>query len=198
MSDDLNPKAEEIDRRKQEREELLTRLRDVTQQRDDLISQVEAMALQVDESTREIDDALLEAQRNAKKAVVGERHAEQEAAHASELSRLLEEERRRTAEIAAEFSRFRDTVARAPVEDPWGVLWRSLSQIASNCVAWLRGKIPTDSALLPWFDRAIEVAVKAARLAVLGAKIFIDFARPHAIALWKRLKNEIARLTSKS
>lgn len=175
------------------REELLALLRDVTEQRDRLLSQYESMALQVDESVREIAADVWDAQQSEKKAEASERHAEQEATHASELSRQLNEERRKRAEIAAEFARFRDAVERAPVEEPWGVLWRAISQIVSDWVAWARAKIPPDSAFLPWFDRAVELAKALSRLAFRGAKALFEWAKPRLIDLWKRLTSERRR-----
>ncbi|MGD9541362.1 hypothetical protein [Methylocystis sp.] len=173
------------------REELLALLRDVTEQRDNLLTKYEAMALQVDESVREIAADVLIAQRSEKKAEASERHAEQEATHASELSRQLDEERRKESEIAAEFARFRDAVARAPVEDPWGVLGRAASQIGNDWVAWARAKIPPDSWFLPWFDRAVELVKTVSRLAFKSAKALFEWARPHVIDLWKRLKSKL-------
>lgn len=197
MSDDLVPKSTAVNYEKLEREELLALLRDVTEQRDRMLSQYEAMAFQVDESTREIDDALLDAQHNAKRAEVCEHRAEQEAEQIEELSRQLDEERRKRAEIAAEFARFRDAVEHAPVEDPWGVLWRAISQIVSGWVAWGRAKIPPESPLLPWFDRVVELAKTVGRFAFKWGKAFFDGAKPHVIALWKWLKSEVARRMNK-
>jgi hypothetical protein len=194
LSDDLIPKAAaDVEHEKLGREELLALLRDVTEQRDKVLSQYEAMALQVDESTREIDDALLDAQHNAKKAECSEHRAEQETARANELSRQLDEERRKRAEVAAEFASFRDAVQHAPVEDPWRVLWRAVSQIVSDWIGWVRAKFPPDSPLLPWFDRAVELAKTAACLAVKWGKVLFEWAKPRVIDLWKLLKSEVAR-----
>jgi hypothetical protein len=181
----------DIEHEKLDREELLALLRDVTEQRDNLLTKYEAMALQVDESVREIATDVLIAQRSEKKAEASERHAEEEATHAMELSRQLDEERRKRAEVAAEFARFRDAVARAPVEDPWGVLWRAASQIGNDWVAWARAKIPPDSWFLPWFDRAVELVKTVSRLAFKSAKALFEWARPHVIDLWKRLKSKL-------
>lgn len=198
MSDNPILKAgADLEHEKQGREELLALLRNVTEQRDKLLSQYEGMALQVDESSREIAADLLEAQRNAKKAEASERHAEEEEAHANELSRELDEERRKSAEIAAEFARFREAAEHAPVEDPWGQLWRAMSQIVSDWVAWARAKIPPDSALLPWFDRAVELTKTAIRLALKWGKAFFEWAKPRVVDLWKWLKSEVARRMSK-
>lgn len=198
LSDNLLPKAAAgVEHEKLGREELLVLLRDVTEQRDKVLSQYEAMALQVDESTREIDDALLDAEHNAKKAEDSEHRAEQEAARANELLRQLDEERRRSAEIAAEFARFRDAVEHAPVEHPWGVLWRAVAQILSDWVAWARAKIPPESSLLPWFDRAIDLAKAAGRLALKCGKALFEWAKPRVLDLWKWLKSEVARRMSK-
>jgi len=162
------------------------------------------MAFQVDESTREIDDAQLDARRAARKAAGSLRHAEEEAAQVAELQRRLDEERRARATLAQEFARYRDAVANAPVKDPWGQLWRSISQIAGDAVAWTRSKIPSDSRFLPWFDKAVDFAAATGRLAFEWSLAFyrwarpraVDFyewARPRAIELWKRVKNEIER-----
>ncbi len=183
----------DIEHDKLSREELLALLRDVTEQRDNLASQYEAMTLQVDESVREIAADELDARQSANKAEASEHRAEQEAAHVAELSSQLDEERRKRAEIADEFTRFREAAARAPVEDPWGVLWRAASQIVSDWVAWTRAKIPPDSAFLPWFDRAVDLVKALSRLAFKGAKALFDWARPHVIDLWNRLTSERRR-----
>ncbi|WP_442756166.1 hypothetical protein ACNHKD_05990 [Methylocystis sp. JAN1] len=179
------------------RKELLALLREVTEQRDQVLSQFEAMALQTDESAREVAEAQLEEHHEAERAKDSERHAEQEAAHAKELSSQLEEERRKSAAIAAEFARFRDAVERAPVEDPWSVLGRAALQIVSDWVAWARAKIPPDSPLLPWFDRAVELAKTAGGLLSTCGKAFFEWAKPHAVALWRWLKSETARRMNK-
>jgi hypothetical protein len=198
LSNDRAPRtASDVDYEKLKREELVALLHDVTEQRDEVLSRYEAMAFQVDESTREIDDAMLDAQHNAQKAEDGEHRAERESARANELSRQLDEERRKRAEIAAEFARFRDATKRAPVEDPWGALWRAVSQIVSDWVAWARAKIPPGSPLLPWFDRAVEFAKTAGRLALKWGKSFFEWAKPRVIDLWKWLKSEVARRMSK-
>ncbi|MFO1125525.1 MAG: hypothetical protein U1E25_09750 [Methylocystis sp.] len=183
----------DIEREKLNREELLALLHDVTEQRDNLLSQYEAMALQVDESVREIAADVLDAQQSEKKAVASERHAAQEATHAAELSRQLDDERRKRAEIAAEFARFREAVEHAPVQDPWGVLWRAVSQIVSDWVGWARAKFPPDSSLLPWFDRAIALAKAVGRSAISVGKALFEWAKPRIIELWRKLKSEARR-----
>ena len=198
LSDDLIPKAAaDVEHEKLGREELLALLRDVTEQRDKVLSRYEAMAFQLDESVREIDYCLLDAQRNAKNAEERGHRVEQEAAHINELSRQLDEERRKRTEIAAEFARFRDAMEHAPVEDPWGVLWRAVSQIVSDWVTWLRAKIPPNSPLLSWFDRAVGLAKTAGRLAWKWGKAFVEWVKPRVIDLWKWFKSEVARRMSK-
>ena len=157
LTNDFTPKAStDIERENLTREELLALLRDVTEQRDRVLFQFEAMALQTDRVLREVAEAQLDEHYEAKRAEDSERHAEQEAAHAKELSRQLDEERRKSAAIAAEFASFRDAMERASVGGPWSVLGRAALQIVSNWVAWMRAKIPPDSPLLPWFDRAVS------------------------------------------
>jgi hypothetical protein len=182
------PQAVDADYEKMGRDALIALLRSVMEQRDDVLSKYEAMAFQVDESTREIDDAALDARRNAKKAEYSEHHAEAEATHASELQRLLDEERRKSAAIAADFARLRAATTKPPVEDPWGQLGRAASQILSDGLAWTRAKIPPDSRLLPWFDKTVEGGEKAGRFAWKMSRDFYGWAEPRAIEAFERAK----------
>ena len=195
MSDDSLPKAAD-DAKRRERYDLLARLRDVTRQRDELLTQYEAMAFQVDESTKDVDGALLEARANAKRAQECEILEEREAAQIKELAGQLEAERGKSAEIAAEFARHRQGVAQklaehAQREDPWSLLCFAVSQILSQAVAWLRAKIPADSALLPWFDRLIDFLEATGRLAWRWGKSAFDWAKPRLLELWTRLIAEL-------
>ncbi|CAN2535754.1 hypothetical+protein [Methylocapsa aurea] len=186
------------------RDALVSLLRSVIEQRDDVLSKYEAMAVQVDESTREIDDAQLEARRNAQKADGDARKAQEVERRAADLQRRLDEESRAKAALAQEFARYRDKVASIRVDDPWDQLWRAVSQIVSDAVAWARAKIPADSQFLPWFDKGVDFAKATGRLAREWGLAFYDWARPHAIGfyewgkpraidLWKKAKNEIER-----
>jgi hypothetical protein len=198
LSNDFAPKASEgIEHENLSRKELLALLRDVTEQRDRVLFQFEAMALQTDESSREVAEAQLDERYEAKRAEDSERHAEQEAAQAKELSRQLEEERRKSAAIAAEFARFRDAMERTPVEDPWSILGRAALQIVSNWAAWMRAKIPPDSPLLPWYDRAVELAKTTGDLLFRCGKAFFKWAKPRAVDSWLWLKSEFARRVKK-
>jgi hypothetical protein len=198
LSNDFAPKVSaDIEHESLSRKELLALLRDVTEQRDRVLFQFEAMALQTDESAREVAEAQQDEHYEAKRAEESERHAEQEVAHAKELLRQLDEERRKSAAIAAEFARFRDVMERAPVEDPWSVLGRAALQIVSNWVAWVRARIPPNSPLLPWFDRAVELAKTTGSLLFRWGKAFFEWAKPRAIDSWRWLKSEAARRMNK-
>jgi len=140
----------------------------------------------------------IDARANAKRAQECEVLERREAAQIAELTRQLDEERRKSAEIAAEFSRYRDSVAQklaehARREDPWTLLAQAISQILSQWVAWLRAKIPAESAFLPWFDRAVEFAKLTGELAWKSAKALFEWGKPHACELWSRLKGEVAQ-----
>ena len=206
MSDENVPNADTADAN---RAQCLALLRDVTAQRDKLLAQYEAMSLQVDESVREIDEDILEMRQAAEKAEVSERRAAEATARANDLARQLEDERRDNATVAAEFARFRReaeqrqaaaerALALQPSEaSPVAMLWRAITLIACDAVAWTRAKIPPDSPLLPWFDRAIEYATKAGRLAWKSACALIEWATPRVIDLWKWAKSEVAKRASK-
>jgi len=204
LSDENVPNADDV-----KRESLRALLRDVTAQRDKLLAEYEAMALQVDESAREIDEDILQIRQYSGKAEASERRAEKETARADGLARQLDEERRDGATVTAEFARFRReaeqrqaaaerALALQPSEaSPVAMLWRAITLIACDAVAWTRAKIPPDSPLLPWFDRAIEYATKAGRLAWKCACAFIEWATPRVIDLWKWAKSEVAKRVSK-
>jgi len=204
LSDENVPNADDV-----KRESLRALLRDVTAQRDKLLAEYEAMALQVDESTREIDEDILQIRQCADKAEATERRAEKETARADDLARQLDEERRDGATVAQEFARFRlaaeqrqaaaeRALALQPSEaSPVAMLWRAITLIACDAVAWTRAKIPPDSPLLPWFDRAIEYATKAGRLAWQCANAFVVWATPRVIELWKWAKSEVAKRGNK-
>ena len=204
MSDENVPNADDV-----KRESLRALLRDVTAQRDKLLAEYEAMSLQVDESVREIDEDILQIRQCADKAEASERRAEKETARADDLARQLDEERRNSATVTNEFARFRReaeqrqaaaerALALQPSEaSPVAMLWRAITLIACDAVAWTRAKIPPDSPLLPWFDRAIEYATKAGRLAWKCARAFVEWATPRAIDLWKWAKSEVAKRGNK-
>ncbi|MGA8169253.1 MAG: hypothetical protein WB816_00210 [Methylocystis sp.] len=205
MSDEINAKSGAP----MGDDELRALLRDVTAHRDKLLSQYEAMALQVAESTREINDDLLQAQEAGKKAEASEQRATQEAARAAReaeratgLQRQLDEERRKSAGVAEEFARFRQESERTLAEhvsekNPRAMLWRAICLLTRDAVAWTRAKIPADSPVLPWFDRAVEGVTKAGCLAWKWANILVEWATPRVIDLWKRLKSEVAKRASK-
>jgi len=204
LSDENVPNADDV-----KRESLRALLRDVTAQRDKLLAEYEAMALQVDESAREIDEDILQIRQYSGKAEASERRAEKETARADDLARQLDEERRNSATVTNEFARFRReaeqrqaaaerALALQPSEaSPLAMLWRAITLIACDAVAWTRAKIPPDSPLLPWFDRAIEYATKAGRLAWKCACAFVEWATPRVIDLWKWAKSEVAKRVSK-
>jgi hypothetical protein len=205
LSDETVPNADDA-----RRESLRALLHDVTAQRDKLLAEYEAMALQVDESVREIDEDIVQMRHYAEKAETSERHAADETARANDLARQLDEERRNSATVAKEFARFRQAaeqrqaaakraLAEHPSEtNPRAMLSRAITLIACDAVAWTRAKIPPDSPLLPWFDRAIDVATKAGRLAWKYTRAFIEWATPRVIDLWKWAKSEVAKRVSKN
>ncbi|KAF2990134.1 hypothetical protein OGR47_11535 [Methylocystis sp. MJC1] len=198
LSDQPTPKAGfDLEHEKLGRDELLALLHDVTEQRDTVLTQYEAMALQVDEAVREVDEALVEAQHSAKMAKESEERAEQHAAHISELSRELDAERRKRGEIAEELAHLHHALEHGPIAHPWRILRLAVLQIIEDWIAWLRTKIPPESALLPWFDKAVELARTTGRFALKSAVTFLRWAQPHAVASWDWLKREAARRMSK-
>ena len=208
LAENRTSEAPDADYDKLGRDALIALLRSAIEQRDEVVSKYEAMAYQVDESTREIDDAMLDARRKAERAEKSEHHAEEEEAQAGTLARLLDAERRKSAALAADLARLREQMRKTPVEDPWGQLGRALSQIGDDGVVWMRSKIPPDSQLLPWYDRMVEGAKTAGRMACKWGIAAYDWAEPRAIELyqwarpraiegWKRARSEVEKRMSK-
>jgi hypothetical protein len=204
LSEDRASKAPDADYEKLGRDALIALLRSAIQQRDEVVAKYEAMAYQVDESTREIDDAMLTARDKAEAAEKSARHAAEEDALVGKLERLLDEERGKNASLAADFARYRERMAKTPVEDPWGQLGRAISQIGEDGVVWMRAKIPPDSQMLPWFDKTVDGAKKLGRVACQWSYAAYDWAkprvielyrwaRPRAIDLWRRGRSEVER-----
>jgi hypothetical protein len=198
LSDNLTSKAAtDMKHDDLTKEELLALLREVVAQRDELLSHYESMAFQVDDSTREVDEAMSDARQYAKKASDCEHHAEAEVAHTDALLRQLNEERLKSSEIALEFTRFREAVERAPVQDPWRLLGRAVLQIVSNRVARARLKFPPDSPLLPWFDRTVELVKSMWRRLLSWSRAVFLWVKPRSLAAFGWLKREIALRMSK-
>ena len=115
-----------------------------------------------------------------------------------EASRQVEAANRRAEEAAAEVTRLRHAIASAPSSDPAVVLWNLVQQKTTEGVAWIRGKIPADSAALPWFDKTIAIVTQVGCFAVKATDAFIRWATPRAIELFHKGKAELeARLAKK-
>jgi hypothetical protein len=207
LSQDRASESPDTDYEKLGRDALIALLRSAMRQRDEVISKYEAMAYQVDESTREIDDAALAARDKSAEAEKSARRAAEEEALVRKLERDLDAERGKNAALAADFARYRERMARTPVEDPWGQLGRAVSQIGEDGVVWARAKFPPDSKYLPWFDKTVDGAKKAGRTACAFSLAAYDWAkpraielyqwaRPRAVDLWKRGRSEVERRMS--
>jgi hypothetical protein len=201
LTDPIAPAPESA----KEIDELRSLLHAVTEQRDKLMSQYEGMALQTDESTREVDDALLHAKEAAGKAEASERRAQEEKARADALSGELDAERRKTVDLAreletergkssglaAECARLREAAAQIPSEEhPLAMVSRGSSLLACEAVQWLRGKIPADSPLLPWFDRLVHWLREGTRLAAAASIAAWRWLKPRLIELWRTVKDK--------
>lgn len=180
-----------------ERDELRARLDEVTSQRDAILAERESTTQQVEEAAKQVADANWRAEEAEKKAQESDHRAQAASARADTTARELDEARRQAAEAAAEHARYRHEIENAPAEDPWAMLWRALSQLTQDGVAWTRAKIPADSPILPWFDKAVAGATRAGCVAIKTADAAIKWATPHAIALFERAKSEIAQRMEK-
>jgi hypothetical protein len=115
----------------------------------------------------------------------------------SAIEASLRETTRRADEAAAEAARLRQALESAPSSDPAEVIWALASDKTRAAVAWVRGKIPADSPLLPYFDKTVETVTKLGCMAVKLSKEFIAWATPKAIELSKKGMTKVEEMLAK-
>ncbi len=112
--------------------------------------------------------------------------------------RRAEDAERRLAEAEAEVARLQQTLAVAPSNDPAQVLGALISDRTRSAVGWMRAQIPAGSPLLPYFDKSVAAITTVGCQTLRLSKEACLWAKPHALALFARGKQEIqSRLAKK-
>jgi uncharacterized coiled-coil DUF342 family protein len=167
-----------------ERDQAKEELASVLSERDQMIGDVVA------DHEKKIADLISERDRLA-----------QEKASATSLvqstTRLADEAKHRADEAAEEIVRLRAIIDNAPKQDPVALLLALATEKTKALVAWVRGKIPADSAILPWFDKTVETVTAIGCAAVKLTREFIAWATPRVIALSKQGVAKVEELLAK-
>jgi len=167
-----------------ERDQAKEELASVLSERDQMIGDV------VSDHEKKIADLISERDRLA-----------QEKASATSLvqsmTRLADDAKRRADEAAEEIVRLRAIVDNAPKQDPVALLLALATEKTKSLVAWVRGKIPADSAILPWFDKTVETVTALGCAAVKLTREFLAWATPRVIALSKQGVAKVEELLAK-
>jgi hypothetical protein len=163
---------------------LQDQLRTVTAERDrqtfeknEIVNKANAAAKERDELRARLAEVLVERDRLSSEKTDAARRAD-------ETARQLDE-------ATAESARLRGVIDAAPSSDPLVLLWQIATQKTKALVAWIRAKIPADSPLLPWYDKAIETITRAGCLALCYADKGFRWALPRLVGLTQRAVAEI-------
>lgn len=167
-----------------ERDQAKEELASVLSERDQMIGDVVA------DHEKKIADLISERDRLA-----------QEKASATSLvqsmTRLADDAKRRADEAAGEIVRLRAIIDNTPKQDPVALLLALATEKTKALVAWVRGKIPADSPILPWFDKTVETVTALGCAAVKLTREFIAWATPRVIALSKQGVAKVEELLAK-
>lgn len=160
-------------------------------EKSEIVSKANAYAKERDEARARLSAVTAERDRLAAETAAV-------AAKADEAQRAADASTRRADDASAEIARLRHVIDTAPSSDPAIVLWTLISERTKSAVAWVRAKIPADSPILPWFDRAIATIVKIGCVALKLVDAFVRWATPRVIELFNWGKREIeARMAKK-
>lgn len=170
LQQQLKATKAERDRQAFEKAEIVSRANGFARERDELRDRLEAVTAERD------------------RLVAGKAADEDSAASAEQRAA---EAGRRLAEAEAEVARLRQALAAAPSNDPGQMLCALLCERTQSAVAWTRAQIPAESPLLPYFDKTVATVTTVGCQALRLSKEAYVWAKPHALALFARAKQEL-------
>ncbi|WP_036289323.1 hypothetical protein [Methylocystis sp. ATCC 49242] len=187
LQEQLKTARAERDRQIFEKSEIVAKANACSKERDDLKEQLASILTERDKIIGDVvadHDKIVADITSQRDGLAMEKAAL--AASLQGATRRAEEASRRADEAAAEIQRLRGVIDAAPPSDLVAVFWALLSQKTKAAVAWVRGKIPADSPLLPWFDKTVETVTKVGCIAVTLTVDFVRWATPKVIDLSKQ------------
>lgn len=198
LHEQLRAVRAERDRQNFERAEIVAKANAYGRERDQL---KEELASVLSERDRIIGDVVADHEKKIADLVSERDRLAQEKAAATSLvqnmTRLADDARRRAEEASEEIVRLRALVDNAPKADPVELLLTIATEKTKAAVAWVRGKIPADSPILPWFDKTVETVTALGCAAVRLTREFIAWATPRVIALTKQGVAKVEEMLAK-
>jgi chromosome segregation ATPase len=188
----------ERERQNAEKEQIVARANAYAKERDDLKAELASVLESRDQM---IGDIVADHEKKIADLISERDRLAQEKASATSLvqnmTRLADDAKRRADEAGEEIARLRAVIANSPKEDPFALLWALASEKTKTAVAWVRGKIPADSPILPWFDKTVETVTVLGCAAVKLTREFIAWATPRVIALSKQGAAKLEEMLAK-
>lgn len=198
LQDQLKAVKTERDRLNFEKAEALARAKGYEKERDDLKAELASV---LSERDRVIGDVVTDHEKTIADLVSERDRLAQEKAAATALvqnmTRLADDAKRRADEAGEEITRLKGIVADLSATDPCVLLVNIAAEKTKTAVAWVRGKIPADSPILPWFDKTVEVVTRIGCIAVGLTRDFLRWATPRAIELFNHAKKEVEAFLAK-
>ena len=200
LQEQLRIAKAERDRQIFEKSEIVTKANTYAKERDELKEQLASV---LSERDRIIGDVVADHDKIvADLTSERDRLAEERAslsARVQDATRLAEAAGRRADEAAAEISRLRHAIETAPSNEPVDVIWKLVKDKTKAALDFVRGIIPADSPILPWYDKTIDTIAQIGFVLATFAKEFLRWATPKALELFNWGKREVeARLAKKS
>lgn len=188
----------ERDQQNSEKAQIVAKANEYARERDDLKEQLASV---LSERDRMIGDVVADHEKRI--ADVASRRDqlahEKTALEASlqDASRRAEDANRQFVASSLEIQRLREALDAKPKTDPLDLLLDVLAQRTKQLVAWVRGKIPADSPVLPYFDKTVETLTRVGCMAIKLTREFIAWATPKVIALSKQGVAKVEELLAK-
>jgi uncharacterized protein (DUF3084 family) len=191
LQEQLKTAKAERDRESFEKSEIVARANAFAKERDDLKEQLASV---LSERDQVIGDVVAGHDKTvADLTSERDRIANEKAAVAASLQEMT----RRANDAAAEIARLRKIVEATPPTDLVAVLLALIAEKTTAAVAWVRSKIPADSPILPWFDKAVRLVTEIGCATVKLTREFLAWATPKAIELSKRGVAKVEELLAK-
>ncbi|WP_424361824.1 hypothetical protein [Methylocystis parvus] len=188
----------ERDQQNSEKAQIVAKANEYAKERDDLKQQLASVLSERDQM---IGDVVADHEKRiADIASERDQLAHEKAALAASLqdaSRRAEEANRQFVASSMEIQRLREALDASPKTDPLDLLLVVLADRTKQAVAWVRGKIPADSPILPYFDKTVETVTKVGCMAIKLTREFIAWATPKVIALSKQGVAKVEELLAK-
>jgi hypothetical protein len=198
LQEQLRAAKAERDRQAFEKAEIVAKANAYAKERDDVKTELASV---LSDRERVIGDVVADHEKvvadltSERDRLLQERHAATTLVQG--LTRRADEASQRADAAAEEIARLRQQIADTPSADPLEVLVTFVSEKTKAAVAWVRGRIPADSPLLPYFDKTVETVTRIGCVTLTLTKDLIAWATPKVIELTKQGVAKVEELLAK-